>query len=170
MGAMKDLIAYGIVILLSLAGGAYFLPKGSTKVLNQNISATNAFVNTLRDMATDFSSVNPTQDFQNISMEELASKNILPTNITITGTGSSSSINPPHDTKQVVKISDPNSASATDKGKQYQIDIDATASKMNADDKQVWEDKLKSQFELGGGKVSNYTSTNADGRITVTFE
>lgn len=170
MGAMKDLLAYGLVILMGLAGTAYFLPKSATKMLNQNILMTSDFVNSLRDMATDYSSVNATQDFQNINIQALDTKNLLPSNATISGTGATSYIVPPHDAQQKVYIVDPNSASATDKGKQYRITIDATASKMNAEDKQVFEDKLKSNFERGGGTVTNYESSSADGQISVTFE
>ena len=170
MGAMKDLIAVGLVILLGLAGAAYFLPKGSTKLLNQNILLTNDFVNSVRDMATDYASLNPTQDYQNINVKALQDKNLLPSNATVTGTGNASTITPPYDQKQKISVIDPNSASATDKGKQYKVTVDATASKLDNSEKQVWEDKLKANFERAGGTVSDYEASNADGKISVTFE
>jgi len=171
MGAMKDLIAIGLVILLGLAGAAYFLPKGSTKLLNQNILLTNNFVNNLRDIATDYASLNPSQDFQGINMAELKDKNLLPTNADIQGSGDSSYIVPPYDYKTKIYVIDPNSGDATLKGRQYKITIDATGSdKIKATDRQIWEDKLKSNFERDGGVVSDYQSSNADGKISVTFE
>lgn len=170
MNWMKDLLVAGVLILMGVAGAAYLVPKSSTKLMNQNILLTSDFVNTIRDMATDYSTVNTTQDFQNISISALDTKNLLPTNASVSGTGTTSYIVPPHDLQQKIYIIDPNSASATDKGKQYKITVDSTASKMNSDDKQVFEDKLKSNFERAGGTVSDYTASGADGKISVTFE
>jgi len=167
---MKDLIAIALAIALSLAGAVYFIPNISTKILNQNILSCNDFVNGLRNIALDYASLNTTQDYQNITMDDLKTKNLLPSNSSISGTGGTSKLTPPYDTKQTITIEDPKSTSTTDKGKQFKITIDASASKLDADEKQIWEDKLKSNFERAGGTVTGHTATKADAVISVTFE
>ena len=167
---MKDLIAIALAIALSLAGAVYFIPNISTKMLNQNILSCNDFVNGLRNTALDYASLNTTQDYQGIAMDDLKTKNLIPSNSVIVGTGTNAKLTPPYDTKQTITITDPNSASATDQGKQFRITIDASASKLDADEKQIWEDKLKSNFERAGGTVTGHTATSADGIISVTFE
>jgi len=167
---MKELIGIALAIALSMAGAVYFVPNISTKMLNQSILSSNDFVNGLRNTALDFASLSPTQDYQNISMEQVKTKKLIPSNSVVVGTGSTSKLTPPYDAKQAITIADPNSASTTDQGKQFIITINASASKLDPDEKQIWEDKLKSNFERAGGLVTSYTTTNADAIISVTFE
>lgn len=167
---MKDLIAIALAIALSLAGAVYFIPNISTKMLNQSILSTNDFVNGLRNNALDYASLNTTQDYQGISMDELKTKKLIPANSVVTGTGATAKLAPPYDAKQTISITDPNSASASDKGKQFKISVDASASKLDTTEKQTWEDKLKSNFERAGGTVSDYDATGADAKISVTFD
>ena len=168
--ALKELILYGIVAILTIMGGSFVIGKGSTKILTQNIAQTTGQVNTIRNFASDYTQLNTTGDFVGINMEAFGTKKILPSGLTITGTGDASTITSPYDKLQKMLIIDPNSASATLKGKQYKITIDSTLSKMDADAKQVFEDKLKSNFEASGGIVSDYDASSADGKISVIFE
>lgn len=170
MNAFQQMVLYSVLGMLALGGIIYVVPKASTKTLNQNIVQTAGFVSTLRDEATDYASINATQDFQSISMDTLNTKGILAGGMAVNGTGSTSYINPPYEQKQKITIFDPNAGSSTDAGKSYEITIDASGSNLTANNKQVWEDKLNAQFQLSGGVVSDYQSSGADGKISVTFQ
>lgn len=170
MNASKEMIITGILLVLSMIGGSFLMVKGSTKILTKQIASTIDQVNTIRDYSSDYVQLSPTGDYQNINFEKLGDKDILPNNLTVNGTGDSSTIKSPYDQLQTMNLTDPNSSSATLKGKFQKIKIDSSASKFTATEKQNWEDKLKRAFENAGGTVSDYDSSNADAVISVTFE
>jgi hypothetical protein len=170
MNASKEMIITGILLVLSMIGGSFLMVKGSTKILTKQITSTIDQVNTVRDYASDFIQLSPTGDYQTINFEKLKEKDILPTNLTVNGTGDSSNIKSPYDQLQTMALIDPNSSSSTLKGKFIRITIDSSSSKFTDTEKQNWEDKLKSAFENAGGTVSGYDTTNADAIISVTFE
>ena len=170
MNASKEMIITGILLVLSMIGGSFLMVKGSTKILTKQITSTIDQVNTIRDYASDFIQLSPTGDYQDINFEKLKEKDILPTNLTVNGTGDNSNIKSPYDQLQTMTLNDPNSSSSTLKGKFIRITIDSSASKFTDTEKQNWEDKLKSAYENAGGTVSGYDATNADAVISVTFE
>lgn len=169
MGAMKELIILGIVLLLSVIGAAYIIPKASSKQLNQHIVKDMETVNMLRNAAQEYAGLTTNGDFTGINIEAIKNKNILPSNANIEGTGDTSVYHPPYDPKEKISMYDPNKGDPLKEGTTYTIEISAADSKMDNQSKEIWEKKLEENFKRSGGQINTFGSYT-DGKIAVTFE
>ncbi len=167
--ASKEMIIYvflGVLIAMGLAVG---YPKLSAQLLISKITSTTDLVGTLRTISKQYIAVNDTQDLQNITIEELDNKNLVPSNFSISGTGAASYMLAPFDKKIRLSLSDPNSGTAS-AGNSVQITVDAANLGLGTKDRQIWEDTLKRNIEAAGGSATGYDASGADGVINAIFE
>lgn len=168
MNASSELALKAVLVILGLIGlGAVSINMGSKKDEEKTNMTIQATV-TARSYCSSYSVIVPTLDYQNINIKTMQDKNLLPKNSVVSGTGSTSTMAMPFDKRILMSIEDPNSGSATLKGRSYQVKLDASGSDIG--NLQNFEDSLNTHLSNLGATMSGYTSTGADGVISATFE
>ncbi|MCT7910698.1 hypothetical protein N5912_02545 [Arcobacter lacus] len=158
----KQLIAFGIVMLMAIGSMLYMSFGGDTKLLQQKIIQTQQGVQTVRDWAVTFAGISTTKDYKDISMQSLKAKGLF--NYDVNGSGTSSTIKLPSDDSINLALA------ASSNNKEFIVTV-TLASDNNFDEteKQIFEDKLNADLKSSATQVTSYTSSGADGTISFQF-
>lgn len=153
-------IAATIVAIIIAAS----VTSGKADVQIALINSSTQFMGTLKHVAGQYTSFSTTQDLQNISMAEVKSRGLLKS-YTLYGSGSSSYIEASFDKKIRFSMQD-----ADGDGNAVLITMDASRKWSDPIDLQNWENSMSASISKGGGTVSNYEKSGADGIISARFE
>lgn len=163
MNITKNWILAGFLTVLSILGASAVIDNFEPKKFEQKISLTQDHIATMRGWATLYASLNPpTKDYANINISNVASKNIM--QLPVVGSGASSTVVAPFDSEMSFGLS------ASSSNKKFTISItQSTNTSMDSTQKQQFEDLIKDWAVNIGASVGGYTSSSADGNISITF-
>lgn len=161
MGA-KEWITVAFILVISAVAMLNVTEKSEPKMLQQKITMTTQTIDTIRSNANTYAGLVPTKDYTNLSMDNLKTKGII--DYPVSGTGATSTITAPFDDQLTFSIA-PMSGN-----KKFTVTVTAIANtSMDAVQKQQFEDTINAYALAGAGTISGYTTTGADGKISLNF-